>query len=161
MDTTQEMWDLSLGTGLFATFILMRASFPEPKTVRGSVVNFASGAGLKGQETQAVYAAAKEAIRASSRVAANERASDGVRVDVVSPIALTPGIPKWAGTFPDKYRHVVDGIPLGRLGDPQSDIAPIVAFLASDDSKYMTGQTLMVDGGSMMLHSSPRRDQSR
>lgn len=46
----------------------------------------------------------------------------------------------------------VAGVPLGRLGDPETDIAPVVAFLASDESRYVTGQTLMTDGGSIMLH---------
>lgn len=151
METTQDMWDLSLGTGMYATFNLMRAAHPELKKVQGSIVNFASGAALRGQENQATYAAAKEAIRAISRVAANEWAADGIRVNVVSPIALTPGIEEWSKAFPEQYEQVVAGIPLGRLGDPANDIAPIVAFLASDESHYMTGQTLMADGGSIML----------
>lgn len=151
METTQEMWDLSLGTGMFATFNLMRAAYPELKKVQGAIVNFASGAALRGQENQVTYAAAKEAIRAISRVAANEWARDGVRVNVVSPIALTPGISAWSKEFPEQYQQVLGGIPLGRLGDPEHDIAPAVAFLASDESRYITGQTLMTDGGSIML----------
>ena len=151
LETTQEMWDLSLGTGMYATFNLMRTAYPELKKVRGAIVNFASGAALRGQENQVTYAAAKEAIRAISRVAANEWARDGVRVNVVSPIALTPGISAWSTQFPEQYQHVLSGIPLGRLGDPERDIAPVVAFLASDESRYITGQTLMADGGSIML----------
>ena len=151
METTPEMWDLSLGTGMFATFNLMRAAYPELKKVHGAIVNFASGAALRGQENQVTYAAAKEAIRAISRVAANEWARDGVRVNIVSPIALTPGISAWSKQFPEQYQQVLDGIPLGRLGDPALDIAPAVAFLASDESRYITGQTLMADGGSIML----------
>lgn len=151
METTQAMWDLSLGTGMYATFNLMRAAYPELRKVAGTIVNFASGAGLKGQETQVTYAAAKEAIRAISRVAAREWAADGIRVNVVSPIALTPGIEAWSKADPEQYKHVLDGIPLGRLGDPEHDIAPVVAFLASDESRYVTGQTLMSDGGSIML----------
>lgn len=92
METTKEMWDLSLGTGMFANFHLMRAAYPELKKVQGAIVSFASGAALKGQENQVTYAAAKEAIRGISRVAANEWAKDDVRVNIVSPIALTPGI---------------------------------------------------------------------
>lgn len=152
METTQDMWDLSLGTGMYATFNLMRAAYPELKKVQGAIVNFASGAALRGQENQVTYAAAKEAIRALSRVAANEWARDGVRVNVVSPIALTPGISEWSKKFPEQYQQVLNGIPLRRLGDPEHDIAPAVAFLASDESRYITGQTLMTDGGSIMLH---------
>lgn len=151
METTQQMWDLSLGTGMYATFNLMRAAHSELKKVQGAIINFASGAALRGQENQVTYAAAKEAIRAISRVAANEWAADGIRVNVVSPIALTPGIEAWSEQFPEQYQQVVKGIPLGRLGDPEHDIAPVVAFLASDAARYMTGQTLMADGGSIML----------
>lgn len=151
METTQEMWDLSLGTGMYGTFNLMRAAYPELRKVGGAIVNFASGAGLQGQATQATYAAAKEAIRAISRVAAREWAADGIRVNVVSPIALTPGIEAWSKADPDQYKQVLGGIPLGRLGDPERDIAPVVAFLASDEARYVTGQTLMSDGGSIML----------
>lgn len=84
-------------------------------------------------------------------MAANEWARDGVRVNVVSPIALTPGISAWSRQFPEQYQKVLSGIPLGRLGDPERDIAPAVAFLAGDESRYITGQTLMTDGGSIML----------
>ncbi|MEN5073844.1 SDR family oxidoreductase [Isoptericola cucumis] len=152
METTQEMWDLSLGSGMYATFHLMRAAYPELTKTRGAVVNFASGAGLKGLPNQVTYAAAKEAIRAITRVAAHEWAADGVRVNLVSPVALTPGIEQWSKAYPDAYEEVRQGIPLGRLGDPEDDIAPVVAFLAGDDSRYVTGQTLMTDGGSIMLH---------
>ena len=152
METTQEMWDLSLGSGMYATFHPMGAAYPELCRTRGAVVNFASGAGLKGLPNQVTYAAAKEAIRAITRVAAHEWAADGVRCNLVSPVALTPGIEQWSQAYPEAYEEVRAGIPLGRLGDPESDIAPVVAFLASDASAYVTGQTLMTDGGSIMLH---------
>lgn len=152
METTQEMWDLSMGTGMYATFHLMQAAHEQLATNKGSIINFASGAGLKGLPTQVTYAAAKEAIRAITRVAANEWASDGIRVNLVAPVALTPGIEQWAEAFPNDYRRMLAGIPLGRLGSPADDIAPVVAFLASDDASYMTGQTLMADGGAIMLH---------
>ncbi|GAB2736333.1 hypothetical protein GCM10027174_06560 [Salinifilum aidingensis] len=57
----------------------------------------------------------------------------------------------WAQTHPQQHEQVLAGIPLGGMGDPEHDIAPVVVFLASDDSRYMTGQTLMADGGSIML----------
>ncbi|QTX04228.1 SDR family NAD(P)-dependent oxidoreductase [Agromyces archimandritae] len=151
VETTQEMWDLSLGTGMMATFHLMQAAYPELVKTRGAIVNFASGAGIKGLPNQVTYAAAKEGIRAITRVAANEWAADGIRVNLVSPIALTPGIAQWAEAFPAEYREVVDGVPLGRLGDPKDDIAPVVVFLASEASQYVTGQTIMADGGSIKL----------
>ena len=106
---------------------------------------------MKGLPNQVAYSAAKEAIRAITRTAATEWAADGIRVNVVSPVALTPGIVQWSKAFPDAYQEVLDGIPLGRLGDPETDIAPVVVFLGSENSRYMTGQTLMADGGSIKL----------
>jgi len=152
LETTREIWDQSFNTGTMATFYLMRAAYPELKKTRGSIINFASGAGMKGLPNQVAYSAAKEAIRAITRTAATEWAADGIRVNVVSPVALTPGIVQWSKAFPDAYQEVVDGIPLGRLGDPETDIAPVVVFLGSENSRYMTGQTLMADGGSIKLY---------
>jgi len=97
-------------------------------------------------------ASAKEAIRGLSRVVANEWAGEKIRVNVVCPIALTPGVANWRDAYPQMYDAVVAKIPLGRFGDPEGDVAPIVAFLVGDDSAYMTGQTLMADGGAIKLH---------
>lgn len=151
LEQTSDMFELSFNTGFFATYQLMRACHAQLKQRGGSVVNFASGAGLDGQPGQVSYAAAKEAIRGMSRVAAREWAPDGIRVNLVAPIAKTAGVEAWSRSHPEQYEQMLAGIPLGRLGDPEHDIAPVVVFLASDDSRYMTGQTLMADGGAIML----------
>lgn len=150
-ELTEEDWSLSFGTGFNATLNFMKAAYQELKKNKGAIVNFGSGAALRGSKFQASYAAAKEAIRGLSRVAANEWAEDGIRVNMVCPIALTEGVQKWKEGFPDEYEKVVSQIPLQRFGDPQKDIAPIVAFLLGEDSRYMTGQTLMADGGDIKL----------
>lgn len=151
MELTEDDWSISFDTGFRATLNFMKAAYNELKKSEGAIVNFGSGAALQGSRFQASYAAAKEAIRGLSRVAANEWAADNIRVNVVCPLALTAGVEKWKENFPEDYNHVVEKIPLGRFGDPQSDVAPIVAFLLSEDSKYMTGQTLMADGGDIKL----------
>lgn len=151
MDLTDEDWALSMDTGLKGTLNFMKAAYPQLKKTKGSIVNFGSGAGLLGQENQASYAAAKEAIRGLSRVAANEWAKDGIRVNIVCPLAMTEGVKQWKENFPDQYEEVIGKNPMGRFGDPQKDVAPIVAFLLSDDSQYMTGQTIMADGGDIKL----------
>lgn len=151
VDLTEEQWELSFATGLRATRRFMLAAYPELRKQGGSVVNFGSGAAMDGQVTQAAYASAKEAIRGLSRVVANEWAAERIRVNVVSPIALTSGVAAWRDAYPDMFQEVVQKIPLGHFGDPAADVAPIVAFLVSDDSRYMTGQTLMADGGSTKL----------
>lgn len=151
LDHTDEDWALSINAGFYATLYFMKAAYPELKKSKGAIVNFGSGAAIKGNIDQASYAAAKEAIRGLSRVAANEWAKDEIQVNVVSPLALTEGLVKWKETSPEEYEKVAERVPMGRFGDPRKDIAPVVVFLLSDDSRYMTGQTIMVDGGSTML----------
>ncbi|MBK0421300.1 SDR family oxidoreductase [Leucobacter sp. CSA2] len=151
IETAQEDWDLAFGTGLWATVRLMQEAYPALKAAHGSVINFASGAGITGQVTQAAYGANKEAIRGLSRVTANEWAADGIRVNVMSPFALSEGVEAYFAANPEAGQAAAAKTPLGRVGDLDRDIAPVAVFLASDDSRYMTGQTLMVDGGQVML----------
>lgn len=151
IETTQDHLDLSFGTGFYPTFHFMQAAYPELKKSQGKVINFASGAGIDGQVTQTSYAAAKEAIRAISRVAANEWGPDGINVNLISPIALTPGVEQWRESAPQLYDAMINKIPLRRLGDPEQDIGQVAVFLSSADSNYITGQTIMVDGGSIKL----------
>jgi len=151
LEHTQAMWDLSFNTGFVATRNFMLASHSELKKTAGAIVNFGSGAGLEGQPTQAAYAAAKEAIRGLSRVVANEWAPDGIRINVVYPMALTEDVAAWKNNYPEMFAEAEAKVPLGRFGDPETDVAPIVAFLCSDDFRYMTGQTLMADGGAIKL----------
>ena len=150
-DTSQEDLDLSFGTGFYPTFYLMQAALPYLKESKGNVINFASGAGLAGHETQGAYAAAKEAIRGVSRVAANEWGKFGINVNLISPIANSPGVQAWAKAQPEYYEEVKNKIPMGRFGEVEEDIGRVAVFLASEDSRYITGQTIMVDGGSIML----------
>ncbi|SDZ86653.1 SDR family NAD(P)-dependent oxidoreductase [Psychroflexus halocasei] len=151
MELTSEDWDLSFNTGFKATLNFMKAAYAELKKNKGAIVNFGSGAAISGQDNQASYAAAKEAIRGLSRVAANEWAKDNIRVNIVCPLALTEGVAQWKENQPEQYKQVASKIPLKHFGDPQKDIAPVVAFLLSKDSQYMTGQTLMADGGDIKL----------
>ncbi|WP_433227626.1 SDR family NAD(P)-dependent oxidoreductase [Actinomadura formosensis] len=151
-EQTDDDWSLAMDTSLYATRNFMLAALPElRKTGNASIINFGSGAGLDGQPNQASYAAAKEAIRGLSRVVANEWAPLNIRVNVVCPMALTAGVVQWAEARPEQYAQSAAKVPLGRFGDPDRDVAPIVAFLASDDAQYMTGQTLMADGGAIKL----------
>lgn len=146
-DTTEAAMNLALDTGFWPTFLLMQAAHPHLVASKGNVINFASGAGLNGQPTQASYGAAKEAIRAISKVAANEWGRDGIRVNIVCPFASSPGVEMWKQQFPAEYQHTIDQVPLRRIGDCETDIGEAVVFLASGAARYITGQTLMVDGG--------------
>lgn len=151
LETTGDMMNLSFNTGFYPTFWLMKAAHPYLTDRNGSVINFASGAGINGSPTQASYAAAKEAIRAISRVAANEWAREGINVNVISPLALTEGVEAYIEANPGIEKKLLAGTPMRRFGDPEADIGRVAVFLASDDAAYMTGQTMMVDGGGVML----------
>lgn len=150
-EMTQEDIDLSFNTGFYPTLYLMQAALPHLKESKGTVINFSSGAGLNGDVNQGSYAAAKEAIRGITRVAANEWGQYGITCNLISPIAKTPGIEHWGKENPESYKSILAKNPLGRLGDPEKDIGRTAVFLASEDASYITGQTMMVDGGSIKL----------
>ena len=148
VDHTREDLDMAIHSGLYAAFFYMRECFPYLKETKGSVINFASGAGLFGKLGQASYAAAKEGIRGLSRVAASEWGPDGVRVNVVCPLAMTESLQEWKENYPELFEKTIQGIPLGRFADPRNDIGRVCVFLASDDASYVTGETITLQGGS-------------
>lgn len=147
-DHTKEDFDLAIYSGLYASFFYMRACYPYLKETKGSVINFASGAGLFGKLGQSSYAAAKEGIRGLSRVAAAEWGPDGIRVNVVCPLAMTESLEQWKSAYPDLFEKTIQGIPLGRFADPQQDIGRVCVFLASEAASYVTGETITLQGGS-------------
>ncbi len=148
IDHTKEDFDKAIYSGLYATFFYMKHAFPYLKETKGSVVNFASGAGLFGKLGQSSYAAAKEGIRGMSRVAASEWGPDGVRVNVVCPLAMSEGLAQWKEAYPDLYEKTIQSIPLGHFADPQKDIGRVCVFLASEEASYVTGETITLQGGS-------------
>lgn len=150
VEHTREDIDLAINSGIYAAFFYMRECFPYLKESRGSVINFASGAGLFGRPGQSSYAAAKEGIRGLSRVAATEWGPDGVRVNVVCPLAMTESLEAWSQEYPELFKKTIQGIPLGRYADPREDIGRVCVFLASDDAGYVTGETITLQGGSGM-----------
>ena len=148
IEHTREDLDLAIHSGLYAAFFYMRECFPYLKESKGSVINFASGAGLFGKLGQSSYAAAQEGIRGMSRVAAAEWGPDGVRVNVVCPLAMTESLQEWKENYPELFEKTIQGIPLGRFADPKNDIGRVCVFLASDDASFVTGETITLQGGS-------------
>ena len=148
IEHTREDMDLAINSGLYAAFFYMKECYPYLKESKGSVINFASGAGLFGKLGQSSYAAAKEGIRGMSRVAAAEWGPDGIRVNVVCPLAMTESLQEWKDNYPDLFAKTIQGIPLGRFADPTEDIGRVCVFLASDDASYVTGETVTLQGGS-------------
>jgi NAD(P)-dependent dehydrogenase (short-subunit alcohol dehydrogenase family) len=148
VDHTREDLDLAIFSGLYAAFFYMRECHPYLKESKGSVINFASGAGLFGKLGQSSYAAAKEGIRGLSRVAAAEWGPDGIRVNVICPLAMTESLQDWKEHFPELFEKTIQGIPLGHFADPKDDIGRVAVFLASEDAHYVTGETITLQGGS-------------
>ena len=146
-DQTKEQFDLGIYSGLYATFYYMRECYPHLKKTEGSVINFASGAGLFGNVGQCSYAAAKEAIRGLSRVAASEWGKDNINVNIVCPLAMTSQLENFKQAYPEAYEKNLKAVPMGRFGDPEKDIGRVCVMLGSPDFKYMSGETLTLEGG--------------
>jgi NAD(P)-dependent dehydrogenase (short-subunit alcohol dehydrogenase family) len=152
-DVTGRDMDIVLDTGPKGTLWAMQAVFPHMRDQgRGRIVTLGSHAGFRGASGYGPYAAAKEAIRALTRTAAREWGRHGITVNCVCPVSIAHRAP--AEDNPDRaavYAAAFADQPLARDGDAMDDIAPVVTFLLSDASQYVTGQTLMVDGGALML----------
>lgn len=142
-----EQFDLAMYSGLYAAFYYMKACHPYLAQSHGSVVNFASGAGLFGNFGQCAYAAAKEGIRGLSRVAATEWGKDGINVNVVCPLAWTAKLEQFQQAYPEAFEANVHMPPMGHYGDAEMDIGRVCVQLGSPDFKYMTGETLVLEGG--------------
>ncbi len=138
-------WDDVVATNLTGTWNVCRAvGFRLMKRGGGVIVTMSSIAGVRGNAAQGNYAATKAGVIGLSKSLAKELARYGVRVNVVAPGYVSTDM---TAALPEKLRAEALGrVPLGRLGEPE-DVADVVAFLAGDQSRYMTGQVLQVDGG--------------
>ena len=135
--------------GFLSHFWLMQAVFPHMKRQGGgSIVNLCSLNGVNAHMYSAEYNTAKEASRALARTAAREWARLGIRVNVICPAAATEAYEAFRAMAPDNAAAMLRQNPMGRMGDPENDIGGVALFLAGDDSRYLTGNTLFVDGGS-------------
>ncbi len=146
-EQTVEQFDLAIYSGLYATFHYMQACYPYLKESKGTVINFASGAGLFGNYGQCSYAAAKEGIRGMTRVAASEWSRDGINVNIICPLAWTAQLENFKNAYPEAFDKNVHTPPMGYFGDPETDIGRACVSLAHPDFKYMTGETLTFEGG--------------
>ncbi len=146
-DHTTEQFDLALYSGLYATFYYMKACYPYLAKTKGSVINFASGAGLFGNFGQCAYAAAKEGIRGLTRVAATEWGKDGINVNIVCPLAWTAQLENFQKAYPEAFEANVKMPPMGHYGDVEAEIGRVCVQLASPDFKFMSGETITLEGG--------------
>jgi NAD(P)-dependent dehydrogenase (short-subunit alcohol dehydrogenase family) len=141
--------DVFYTSGVKGSLWAMQAVYPHMAGQGwGRIVNFASSMGITGGRGFGAYNASKEAIRALTRTAAREWATDGIVVNCIAPAAADHHGD--AAKQSEGYRIFVENCPMGRQGDPETDIGPLAWFLCSDACRYLTGHTLMADGGAFM-----------
>ena len=154
LDQSIDDFQMEIETSLFSTWHLMKLCFPYLKDKPGtgaSIINFGSRSGMESQKFTSTYATVKEAIRTLSRVTAREWGVHNIRVNILCPTAYTDNIADGLSNQPPEFQKIaLAGLKentFRRLGDPYEDVAPILVFLASDESHWLTGQTVNADGG--------------
>lgn len=151
LEQSENDFRLDYETDVIGTVNFMKACHPALAVRGGSIINLGSAAGYQGHANLASYAACKEAIRAVTRVAAREWGALGIRANVLCPFGASPGWGDWERADPQGAQAFIAARPLGRIGDLERDIGRAAVFLASDDSVYVTGMTLPVDGGGALV----------
>jgi NAD(P)-dependent dehydrogenase (short-subunit alcohol dehydrogenase family) len=148
---TDEHLEFSFRVGAYATWWAMHAAFPHMKAQGGGrIVNFYSADADYGMWCHADYNMTKAAIGALTRSAAQEWGRFGIRANLISPNAMGTVFFQLQKEFPERFTAPATN-PLGRRGDPETDIAPVAVFLATDDSAYYTGETMYVTGGGRLI----------
>jgi NAD(P)-dependent dehydrogenase (short-subunit alcohol dehydrogenase family) len=143
--------DLALDTGPKATLYFMRASFPYLSDGGGRVINFRSSSEIQGLPQFSTYVASKAAIAGITKVAAREWGRKGINVNAICPFVLSDAAMAFFETQPGYLDKVYDGLAIPRSGDPETDIGRAAVFLAGPDSSFLTGATLMMDGGGAFI----------
>jgi len=148
MRMSEEDWDVVIDTNLKGAFNFIQGVMrPMVKQRAGRIINISSVAGLMGNAGQANYAASKAGLIGLTKTLARELAGRNITVNAVAPGFIKTDMTE---ILPEAVKTgVLSAIPLGRFGDPE-DIAAAVAFLASSEARFITGQTLTVDGGMVM-----------
>lgn len=153
LELSEEVMLASWQTGVMGTVRFTQACVPHMLARGGgAIVNVASGAGLLAPPGMAAYSASQEAIRSLTRTAAVELGPLGIRVNVICPVASgSESLDRWVSRDPERLAAYVANTPLRRVGDPIDDVGEGVVFLCGPQSRYVTGTTLMLDGGRSYL----------
>ena len=152
LDLDDEALETYFGSGARGSLYCMQAAHPVLAARGGGcIINFGSSTAITGDPTFGAYVMTKEAIRGLTRVAAREWGRDNIRVNVICPAALTKSAETFRDNHPEAYGAMLKTVPLRRMGDESADIAGAVASLCGDDWSYLTGATLMLDGGRLLF----------
>lgn len=142
-----DVWDDHVAVSLRGAYLCAQASFSHLAARNGRFVVMTSPAAMEGSPTLPAYAAVKGALRGFAKALALEWGPSGVTVAALSPLARTPALTNAFRENAELEPRLRRLLPVGHVGDPLIDIAPVVSFLISDAARYMTGQTVVVDGG--------------
>ena len=147
-DKREDEFEHSYEMSIRAGFLAMKGCFPTMKARGwGRIISICSLNGVNAHLYSADFNAGKEALRALTRSAAREWAQHGITANIICPGAASAAYLRFKAAFPDNVAAIDKMVPMGRTGDVDDDIAPVALFLAGDDSKYVTGNTLFADGG--------------
>jgi len=149
LDVTDAAFLRGFSSGPLASFRMMKLCHPHMKARGGgSIVNMCTSAAVRWDMSgYGAYGAVKNAIRVLSRAAACEWGKDNIRVNTVAPHALSPGLKGWMAARPEEAAEFVKTIPLGRVGDCETDIGAAIVQLVGPGMVYLSGATLPLDGG--------------
>jgi 3-oxoacyl-[acyl-carrier protein] reductase len=146
-DVDTGLWDAHASVSLRGAHHCARASFEALSQRGGAFVVMTSPAGIEGSVTLPLYAAMKGALRGFAKSLAREWAPAGITVNAVSPLAYSPAMIKGIEADPAMEERLARRVPMGRVGDPETDVGAGVALLVDPAARYITGQTLGIDGG--------------
>lgn len=144
-----ELWNEHASVASVASYTLAKAAHPYLKETAGSYLVLTSPAGMQGSANLSFYAAAKGGQRGFIKSLAREWGPDGIRVNGLAPLAVTPALDNAMRLDPTMEPRITALIPMGWIGDTETDIGPCAVFLCAAASRYVTGQTLVVSGGRM------------
>jgi NAD(P)-dependent dehydrogenase (short-subunit alcohol dehydrogenase family) len=142
-----ELWEEHASVTVRASYRLAVQAHPHLKATGGSMLLMTSPAGIEGSAPLPFYSAVKASQRGFVRALAREWGPEGIRINSVAPLAISPALENLKATDPERVKRIEGLVPLGWLGDPADDIGPPSVFLCSEAARYVTGQTLVVSGG--------------
>ena len=149
-DVDRQLFDAHYAVSVGGARHCAAAAFTALNENGGTFLVFTSAAGIEGSATLPLYATMKGALRGFAKSLAREWAPHAVTVNVVSPLAYSPAMTAAIEADPAMEERLSRRVPLGRIGDPERDIGSAIAFLVGPSARYITGQTLGVDGGHFM-----------